>query len=301
MSDLFHCDKLPFKLLVAGHNDVRYIDLENQQSSVFYNQHTSHRGISSYYGITWNKTENTIFIIGTSVKAIDPLKTRNLLIALDQNGAFKKIIDETQFSQAHQIQYYDNKVFVCDTRHNRICVIDHKNPQNHKMYYPEPSNGPAKDISHFNSIHIYKDKVFIVAHNKNEPSWIYGADYVNGELINMQPFLKDIGDQCHNVVEHKDHLFICNSNQGHLTDGFDNFIPTGWYPRGIIIHDDLLFIGKSRIACRKWRSELDGEIEIFSLSTKQRMGYITIPGIGQVYEIRCLNQYDVAHPVTPIW
>ena len=301
MSDLFHCDKLPFKLLVSGHNDIRYIDLENQQSSIFYNQHTSRRGISSYYGITWNKIGNTIFIIGTSREETNPKKTRNLLIALDLNGTFKKIINRTQFAQAHQIQYYDNKIFLCDTRHNRICIINPDNPENNKIYYPEPTNGPEIDISHFNSIYIHQDKVFIVAHNKYEPSQIYSADYVNGELINMQPFLKDIGEQCHNVIKYKNHLLICSSNKGCIINRMDNFITTGWYPRGMIIHNDLLFVGKSRIACKKWRSELDGEIEIFSLSTKHRLGYIQIPRIGQVYEIRCLNQYDVAHPVAPIW
>lgn len=302
ISPIFRCEKLPFKILVTGHNDIRYIDIENRQSEIFYNQHTSKCGISSYYGITWDKSTDTIFIIGTPVEANQPEQTRSLLIALDKNGSFKEIISKELFAQAHQIQYYDNKIFICDTKNNRICAIDIKDTKNNRAYYPEPNNRDT-DINHFNSILICQDEAFIVAHNLENPSSIYHALYRDKQLVDIRLIdqYRFAGKENHNTVEYGDLLLTCNSGRGCIMNRSDSFINIGWYPRGIILHDNLLFVGKSQVADRDWRSKLTGEIEIFDLLTKQSLGCVIIPEIGQIYELRCLNQQDEAHPVTPIW
>ncbi len=302
----FDLPKLDFKFLVAGHNRIMHLDLMNQTSRIFHDSASSKAGIASYYGITWSK--DNIYIVGTPTDCVELNRVRTLLLCLDKDGnALYNIAmpPEYKIAHIHQIQCYENKLFLVDSKRNAIRIFDLED-QTWFTFYPDP-NRIDRDTDHFNSIWFDNDeeKMYIISHGKDNtqirvfnPSqlWIFDA--------NTFSFIekKKYGEFAHNVVKYKDKMLVCSSkNNVILSDSNEVFLEVGPHPRGMVIHEPYLFVGKSETAGKEWRSELTGYIEAFDLSTMKSIGEITIPNIGQVYEIRCLNQMDHAHNGVVLW
>lgn len=296
----FDLPKLDFKFLVAGHNRIMHLDLMNQTSRIFHDSASSKAGIASYYGITWSK--DNIYIIGTPTDCIELNRVRTLLLCLDKDGHTLYNIDmpsEYKVAHIHQIQYYKNKLFLVDSKRNAIRIFDLEN-QTWSTFYPDPSR-IDRDTDHFNSIWFDSDeeRMYIVSHGKDntqvgvfKPSQLWAFDANTFSFIGK----KEYGEFSHNVVRYKDKMLVCSSkNNVILSDSYQVFLEVGPHPRGMVIHEPYLFVGKSETAGREWRSELTGHIEAFDLLTMESMGTIEIPQIGQIYEIRCLNQDDIAH------
>ena len=289
----FDLPKLDFKFLVAGHNRIMYLDLMNQTSRIFHDSASSKAGIASYYGITWNK--DNIYIIGTLFECTGLDQVRTLLICLDKEGNSLYDIDippKHKIAHCHQIQHYNNKIFIVNTKDNGIAIFDLDN-QIWSKFYPEPTR-IGGDIDHFNSIwfDINEEKMYIISHGRSNPSeiWIFDANTF------LSIGRRKCGRHAHNVVKYKDKILVCSSaNNAILSSPTEVFLNVQPHPRGMVIHEPYLFVGKSRIASRYWRSKFTGYIEVFNLSTMESIGEIEIPLIGQVYEIRCLNQDDIAH------
>lgn len=286
MLTTFNCEKFPLQFLVSGHNDIRYIDLWNQTSKIFYNKHTSMRGISSYYGMTFDPNKEVIYAIGSPVNSITPEDTRSKLLKIDKQGNLLediKIDSEHQFGQAHEIKIYDDKLFICDTRRNCIRIWD-LITYKWDTFYPNPDR-KNKDLDHINSITFYdRDRVVILAHGLLKPSDLLIFTYPDFNLIHKYP----CGLESHNCFFlDNGTMLICSSKEENIRDisNSEIFLRIEQYPRGLFQYKNYLFVGKSQIACRDWRSKCNGEIEIFDLSTKSSIGCIIIQGIGQIYEV----------------
>ena len=296
----FNLPKLDFKFLVAGHNRIMHLDLMNQTSRVFHDSASSKAGIASYYGMTWSA--NNIYVIGTPTDCVELNRVRTLLLCLDKDGNTLHNITmppEHKVVHVHQIQYYKNKLFLVDTKHNAIRILDLEN-QIWSKFYPDPSR-IDKDTDHFNSIWFdsNEEKMYIVSHGKdNTKIGCYNLSQLWTFDTNTFSFISkhQYGEFSHNAVRYKNRMLVCSSkNDVILSSPGEVFLKVGPHPRGIVIHEPYLFVGKSETAGREWRSELTGYIEAFDLSTMKSIGTVEIPKIGQVYEIRCLNQDDIAH------
>ncbi len=296
----FDLAKLDFKFLVAGHNNIIYLDLMDQTSRVFHDSARSKAGIASYYGITWDK--DNIYIVGTPTDCVELNRVRTLLLCLDKDGNTLRNIaipPEHKIAHVHQIQCYKNKIFLVDTKHNAIRIFD-LSDQTWSKFYPDPDR-VDKDMDHFNSIWFdtNEEKMYIISHGKNntqvgvfKPSQLWVFDANTFSFISKYEY----GEYSHNSVRYKNRMLVCSSKNGVILSSPEEvFLKASPHPRGIVIHEPYLFIGKSETAGKEWRSTLTGYIEVFDLPTMKSIGEITIPKIGQIYEIRCLNQDDIAH------
>jgi len=296
----FDLPKLDFKFLVAGHNRIMYLNLMTQTSRIFHDSASSKNGIASYYGITWNK--DNIYIVGTPYECTRLDQVRTLLLCLDKDGNTLYDINippQHKIAHVHQIQCYKNKIFLVDTKHNAIRIFDLAY-RTWSKFYPDPSR-TDKDTNHFNSIWFDRneERMYIVSHGKDNtqvgvfnPSQLWTFDANDFSLVSKYEY----GEYAHNAVSYKDRMLVCSSKNGVILSSPEEvFLKASPHPRGIVIHEPYLFVGKSETASKEWRSTLTGYIEVFNLSTMKSIGEITIPNIGQVYEIRCLNQDDIAH------
>lgn len=296
----FDLPKLDFKFLVAGHNRIMYLNLMNQTSRIFHDSANSKSGIASYYGITWSK--DNIYIVGTPVECTKLDQVRTLLLCLDKDGNTLyniKMPPKYKIAHIHQIQCYKNKLFLVDSKRNAIRIFDLAD-QTWSKFYPDPSR-IDKDTDHFNSIWFdaNEEKIYIISHGKDntqvgvfKPSQLWTFDANTFVFIEKKKY----GEFAHNAVKYKNKILVCSSkNNVILSDSEEIFLEVGPHPRGMVIHEPYLFVGKSETAGKEWRSELTGYIEAFDLLTMESIGTIEIPKIGQIYEVRCLNQDDIAH------
>jgi hypothetical protein len=288
----FSCDKHDIKLLVSTSSNILYLDLSEHYGEVFYGG-TYAKEAPSFYGITWN--HSNIFIVDSP---FDFILARSNLIALNKKGSLECCIDSPEGSllDVHQMQYFNGLLYVVDTGHNAIRILDLETYEWY-TFYPDSFNRDI-DTHHFNSVYVDCDRVVIVAHNIEGVSNVLEYDHDFHFLHSWE-----IGSGAHNLA-YIDHRFLsCDSRSGQLVwetgETLRKFL--GWFCRGLSVLEDSIIVGKSEPSPREWRMDKDARVHLIDPTTGSDMGQILLDKVGQIFEIRCLNQWDKAHPVPPIW
>ncbi len=299
----FECPKINLKLLVACFSEIRYLDLSNLTSSMFFQPPLEFRQVNgkkvhTQWGITWD--EENIYITDTSINPENKKQLKSSILKLNINGQFigelpfKNSSGQSEtdriFLQPHQLQYHKGYLFLVDTGHNCVKRIDCKTYQWIDII-PFPGRF-GSDIDHINALSISDDKLYISSLGGR--ACIYEIDGEKYNCLRSMNFVHNIHNifvlDCKVCVHHSEGGVIVNENGQSLLN-------IGPYNRGIIITDKYILSGQSALSERERRGDQKniGRIAIFDRKTKKKLGQIIMPQAGQVLEIRCLNQLDYAH------
>lgn len=299
----FNIQKIPIKLLISGFSDIRHIDLLNRTCEYFFRSpdsqiKTNNRLNLLHWGLTWN--HDFVYAIHT------PLAIRNhgkftptgLIGKFSFDGKLINYVPtKEKFVQPHQLQYYNGFLWLADTGSNNIKKIDPDTGESWAII-PEPSF-PKGDIHHFNGIWIHNNKLYVTSHSQRgfqgrlTTPGVYVLDYITHQFIAQW----SQGSHIHNVFILNDQICVCNSDMGTIVaqDGSTQLY-VGAYNRGVAITDEYIFVGQSPVEVRERRGGgHQCSIIIFDKNKRQRIGDIQLFNMGQVMEIRCINQKDYAH------
>ena len=294
----FNCPQINLKLLVSCFNEVRHLDLFNHTSKVFFQpplelRQTQGKKVHTQWGITWN--EKSIYITSTPVDINDKKSLKSLILELDVDGNLIRELFPKISNQPHQLQYYKGYLFLVDTGHNCIKIIDCNTCEYNDLI---PFAGRfGSDIDHINALSINDDKLYISALNGS--ACIYNLNGKEYHFLRRFEFVRGI----HNIFILDDKICTNVSDTGDIIDEYKNkILSVGPYNRGIVITDKYILVGQSAVSLRDRRGANHmGAIMIFDRSTKNIIGKIILPEAGQVLEIRCLNQEDCAHHGKPLF
>lgn len=200
--------------------------------------------------------------------------------------------------QVHQIDAIDENIYVTETYHNSIAVLD-KNGNLLRRFYPSGRGlhkPRSENYKHFNSVFSDGKQIFLLAHNKgisvHEGKKITGR---RSEVITLDSTERVIDCQTveavngHNIyVDECGRRFFCDSGGGNCLclDQKVLFKMPGVYVRGLAVASDLIFVGGSKIGDRDIRENADANIFILDTQRFEKQGEFTIKGVGQIYDIR---------------
>ncbi len=197
------------------------------------------------------------------------------------------------FTRGHQIQYCQGYIYLTDTGHNCIQRINCDTLRSQGIIPNAEKFG--SDIDHINSLFIDDGKLYVGC--LEGTVYVYDLDTLR--LIREHEFPKEL----HNLFILDNELLSNYSSEGVIVDATGKpLFKVGAYNRGIILTDEYLLVGQSAVLETERRGGVDpGYIMIFDRTTKEKIGQVELPGIGQLMEIRCLNQRDYAHYAKPFF
>lgn len=290
----FECPKINMKILMSGFHELRYLDLFNQTAKIFFKAPVEQRQnpdgemITAHWGITWNED----YIYATHNRVVhheERPKISQEIITFGRNGMVLKTlpIAHNLFTRGHQIQYYQGYLYITDTGSNCIQRVNCDTLRSQGMIPNAEKFG--EDLDHINSLFIDSGKLYIGCLEGT----VYVYDIETLGLIRELTFPKEV----HNVFILEDQILTNHSNHGEIVNSSEDcFLKVGVYNRGIVITDEHILVGQSTRLIRERREgDSEGYINIFNRTTKEKIGRIVLPTIGQVLEIRCLDQKDYAH------
>jgi hypothetical protein len=205
-------------------------------------------------------------------------------------------------SVAHQILWADNRIVATNTGRNCLTVF-RTDDWFYRHYWIDEHRwdrlGPdATCGSHFNSLFLRDDQLYVVAHNHDRGSAIVRLAWPEMQLLGIYPTPTLMA---HNVwVTDEGQVIVCDSMRGTLVD-----VSTGdvlWrcdvpdvVTRGLAADQDHLYIGHSAIGSRAERTRRDGRVWIVERSSYKTVDSLRLPGSGNVHEIRLLDVPDLCH------
>tara|TARA_B100000287_G_C20594616_1_gene765637 strand:- start:41 stop:928 length:888 start_codon:yes stop_codon:yes gene_type:complete len=197
---------------------------------------------------------------------------------------YKKLITSSGRINTHHILYHNNFIYRCDTAVNCITRIDLKTLE--EIHYdclfrekisPLTKTIDAKqiDVLHINSISIYKDKLYVVAHclgRRSSPSYSFTLDL---DLNNYENHIDNLGFSVHDIIVLNNESYVLDTSSGNLVK-FDskknkkkyNIVNSNkWFLRGMTKKNKYLYIfaGPNH---KTTKNLTKSKLIIFNLETK---------------------------------
>ena len=212
-------------------------------------------GDGEYYGLTWRRGA---ILVGHSRVNNEDLLTNADLQAADRGDVTShsggSVVDGTprRLFLAHQIEWVDDRLLVVDTGRERLSAYAYDGTliQDVSLGSHDWALGPdGLRGHHFNSVHRSGDRVWVVAHNYDDPSEIWELTWPGLELIKVHP---TGAAWAHNTWDGELGLVTCDSRFGRLHEvGSGETIWTAdedeVLTRGLAVSPDHLFIGPIRV------------------------------------------------------
>lgn len=282
------------KVLVSTPLQIYKIDLETNNKKIFRNHDPE------YYGISWNKE---FIYFGHSNTDCYNIRTE-ADYKKSEIGTITGDNKQTQpfLSAPHQLVWSDHQIIATNTGRNCISVIS-KNMESFTNIWFEEAKwdrlGDKKCGSHFNSIFITQNKMYVVGHNWDRPSKVVELEKISSnktKIINI--YSKPNIHWAHNVWVTDDMIIVCNSMDGELVD-----IKTGnilWkgksIVRGLAATKDYILIGNSAAdGSRRARKYSNSSIYVVDRHTMKTLEQISLPKSGCINEVRIIDEIDEAH------
>jgi len=305
----FNCPKINMKLLVSVHRSILLVDIQNHKVTTFYESpnKNSLSPIESVYGITWD--EDNIFVVDT-LKNGAP---RNRIASLCKNGEFNEhfVCPKYPIGEVHQIIYNskENGIYIADTANNLLRIVTPLPDYEDNWDDIAPTSYMFTDYNHFNGVWAQENKLYLIAHNRERPSEIFKFDCMLGTPFKLESKWRQGKGDAHNIVRYNNELVVLSTN-GWIYGEQNNpifytkpFEPLSW-ARGLVLTDNYFVIGHSLrklIKIDRTNPMNEGKLEIFDSHDLSHVGTIILDNVGQVYDVRCLNQLDYAHNRIILW
>lgn len=190
----------------------------------------------------------------------------------------------------HQIDFYNERLIVSDTRNNRILIYPNLLEIPITVVPNKIQNAQLTETHlHLNSVYCVNGALYAIAHNLstkyNRPSELYEISLNNYEIIKHS--IID-GRDCHNVYVDNNKLMFLDSFNGRVVyDGKQVFKKEDCFLRGLSVTEDYYVVGSTLRASREQRNV--SSILILDKSFKCIFEHKLDVAI---FEIRCLDQPD---------
>ena len=257
-----------YSLLIGTKNGLYYLS-ENRSDLILPGE---------FYGIAVNNNQFWVFQKKNSQGQI--------LYYSDRINNQPQIILNGLSPGCHQIEYYNQELYITDTYNN--CIIKY-NLSTEKMseYYPLGKllkGRESENYGHINSITFHKDKVYVLAHNETKKTGKNSRILVLNHNLELTNIIDTISKNAHNIVFYQGNLLVCNSlNQTLLVNNKNKEYHLATFTRGLEIVGDNILVGGSDYSERKKRSIKGGHIILLDEDYKN-IDRIRMPGMVQ--EIR---------------
>lgn len=203
-----------------------------------------------------------------------------------------KVVLKNLSSGIHQIDIFDNLLYVCNTYNNSIDIYSLEGYKLISQNFPLGSltNGrKSKNYGHINSIYIKNCMIHFVSHNETKKtgksSEIFTFD-MNFSLLKKI----DTNSGCvHNVI-FKDYFYFFDSLNGLMKQDQATVFSSEFFLRGLAITDDDILVGCSEYSDRGSRIYGTGNLYVLSQDFKIKSN-IKIPSM--VHEIRIFDDIDL--------
>lgn len=245
-----------------------------------------------YYGISFS--EKCIYVAGRrSPYGIDlegRVKQKGIILCYDFNFNLVDILEPAfPLRDIHQLCWYDNKLWVCNTHDNMIAIYDEKN---WNQWYPfgKPTDSVNSDTHHINSIFIDNKYIYLVG-NKNKAGKIYCFDISSFDLV--REF--NLGFGSHNCWYESQTIYTLSSLTGEILSENGLASKVNGFLRGAIITKNFNFIGVSEnFSNRDQRPYSDSQIIKFSKDWEE-LEILSISKCGMIHDMRKIGDIDLAH------
>lgn len=205
-----------------------------------------------------------------------------------------------RLKQPHQIEWVGDRILVADTGNNCLTVFDGQ-ARLVKRVYPNEIREDDKDRgrkgNHFNSVHRVGERIYMVAHNYERPSEVWELSWPGLEVIDRHVTR---ASWAHNLWSGEFGLLICDSRNGGLYEVSSG--KTLWksadthaFTRGLAVAQDLILVGGSQYQERRERFWKSGKLWVLDRKSLQLLDEISLPGSGDVQELRIIGQVDECH------
>ena len=191
----------------------------------------------------------------------------------------------------HQIDFFNNTLYLTDTHNNRILAFTKKGKKINQ-YYPlgEINNGRGSpNYGHINSIFSDLKHVYLVCHNNSVHSGKTSEILKTDMEFNVLNKITTSSQSAHNVILYQGKLYHCDSLNSLLKVDDKPLFQTMEFTRGLAMTNDKIIVGDSNYAKRKDRSKSKGSIYLLNHDGKL-IEKLMIPGMIQ--EIRVLGEKD---------
>lgn len=283
------------KLLVSSPHRLFLVDSITHDVKVV----EQHR--QEYYGISWTKAGQLVLShSGLNNAALltfeDYAQSEKGRLSLDQ----KSVPD--CLSQPHQLLCLPNHILTANTGRNCLTVF-RQDDLYYRHYWFDRIHWDRLDSqtqrgSHFNSIYFKDERVYLLAHNNNQRSFVLELAWPSLEVIRR---IDSTVEESHNIwLTDSLQMIVCNFKNASLDD-----ISSGevlWkspernvFPRGLASAQGLVFVGQSKITGRGGRASSHGGIWVLEKQSWQIIDFIPLPFSGNIHEIRVLDSADDCH------
>lgn len=266
-------------VLVGTQCSLLLLDLVTMKQAII------HREYTGYYGITASDTHIYVGIRNNTKKHVLTKKSNGIILVYDFNFTLIETLKpDFPLHEIHEILWHEGKLYITNTAYDMIAIYDGTIWQ---QWYPLGKNkGRKQDISHFNSISIYNDILYILAHN-------FGSSSVHIFSLQTKERIDTIqlGSLAHNMWLDRNDVYVCNSNEGTITSnkGFVKHIAE--WPRGIALYKDVNVVGSSALGGHGARHGLhNAHIYVYDKEWNTK-GFALLQGESQVYEVFPIAQY----------
>lgn len=241
--------------LVATTKSVLYVREDNVITPV-------DRGKGLYYGLAKNFGKYYI-----AARNSDPSNTNNFIppeqetgdiIVLDRRLRAEEIIqpDNFKLQDLHGIGFWRGKLLCTSSYGDYIAIYDGENWDRWQPIPPR-KNCNYRDSHHLNTIYGTSNKLYILAHNWDNGSFILEFDDIGSPV---KQIYSNMGIQCHDLLEYRGDIYTLSSKEGCVrsTGGFVKDL--GGWVRGFVHVDNHFWVGVSPTAKRSDRAFGDGII-----------------------------------------
>lgn len=241
------------------------------------------KGTAHYNGITWN--ENDIFVSAN-------INTKYVIRVFDKEFKPIGILPNADLHETHQIYWLDSKLYVTNTGLNRIEILDNG------YWFHTAWNKVTCDIDHINGIWSDGYKFYITQFaNRGKPKKTSSIKICDMNFNQENELI--VGNGIHNVYAENGIIHTLVSNTPQIFRIGSASIPLKNVDKGLIRGlartKEFWYIGVSR-----WETEYNkrhvGDAVILQLDNEfNEIDRIVMPDFGPVYDIRVIDELDLAH------
>ena len=212
----------------------------------------------------------------------------------------KAIQSVDHLDDPHQVEWVnDGCLLVANSGRNCVSIFDPQGKLSQDVFLNDIRVDDKKNRrgNHFNSVHKVEDRVYVVAHNYENPSKVWELNWPD---LQVEKVWSSSATWAHNVWSSELGLVICNTKNGSLFEIYsqddiwksdDELVLT----RGLAVHKNHIFVGCSTFTPRKHRYWTNSSICIIDRNTLQTIDKIMLPGSGEIREIRIVGYPDECH------
>lgn len=243
---------------------------------------------TGHYGITWN--EDNMFVLCANPRRKDGRDQWIGVLDKELNYVDRILAGKDRIIGTHQIQWWDNRLWICSSADGHIVVCDEKGKVERVWapyaHFPLPQ-------CHINSIWFEPELVHLVHHTYGKEPSIFTYTYPGLEFVERT----GLSSVPHNVYRYRGNLMSLLIGGIHIVGGGVN--TPGYYAhKGLAVSKTAIIFGAAVVQDRPSRHK-EREGHLYRYTPDFRPVSSVNLRRGPINEIRILDRADDAHHGRP--